>query len=199
MTAKTRLIGYIRVSTAEQNTDLQWDAMKAANCHKVFQDKVSGTRWSRKGLNEALDMVRPGDRLAVWRIDRLGRSIGHILSVITELNERGAGVLSLSETCDTATENGEMQAIFLAVVAHMEHRAIIKRTRAGVEAAAKRGRVRGGRPKMSPAEINEARSLMASGTMIASDVAKRYHVGRATLFRSVRGVARTHANLQARQ
>ena len=72
MTAKPRLIGYIRVSTAEQNTDLQWDALRAANCHMIYQDKVSGTRWSRKGLNEALDQVRPGDKLAIWRIDRLG-------------------------------------------------------------------------------------------------------------------------------
>jgi DNA invertase Pin-like site-specific DNA recombinase len=186
MTAKPRLIGYIRVSTAEQNTDLQWDALKAANCHIIYQDKVSGTRWSRKGLNEALAQVRPGDKLAIWRIDRLGRSIGHILSVITELNERGAAVLSLSESCDTSTENGEMQAIFLAVVAHMEHRAIVKRTRAGVEAAARRGKHRGGRPKMTPAQIVEARSLMNGGTMIAEEIAKRYHVGRATLFRNVR-------------
>jgi DNA invertase Pin-like site-specific DNA recombinase len=186
MTAKPRLIGYIRVSNAEQNTDLQWDALKAANCHIIYQDKVSGTRWSRKGLNEALAQVRPGDKLAIWRIDRLGRSIGHILSVITELNERGAGVLSLSESCDTSTENGEMQAIFLAVVAHMEHRDIVKRTRAGVEAAARRGKHRGGRPKMTPAQIVEARSLMNGGTMIAEEIAKRYHVGRATLFRNVR-------------
>lgn len=190
MTAKPRLIGYVRVSTAEQNTDLQWDAMKAAHCHIVFQDKVSGTRWSRAGLNEALAAVRPGDRLAIWRIDRLGRSIVPILSVITELNERGAGVLSLSENCDTATENGEMQAIFLAVVAHMEHRAIVRRTRAGVEAAARRGKLRGGRPKMSPAQISEAKSLMDGGTMNADDIARRYHVGRSTLFRNVRTVGR---------
>ncbi len=170
MTEKPRLIGYIRVSTAEQNTDLQWDALRAAHCHSVYQDKVSGTRWSRQGLNAALAAVQPGDRLAIWRIDRLGRSIVPILSVITELNERGAGVLSLSESCDTATENGEMQAIFLAVVAHMEHRAIVRRTRAGVEAAARRGKRRGGRLKMSADQICEARSLMDGGMMNAGDI-----------------------------
>lgn len=189
MSPKSRLIGYIRVSTAEQKTDLQWDALRAAKCHKIYQDKVSGTRWSRKGLNQALEAVRPGDKLAIWRIDRLGRSISHILSVIDDLSERGSSVISLSENCDTATENGEMQAIFLAVVAHMEHRAIIRRTRAGVEAAARRGKPRGGRPKMTLDQISEAKSLMASGTMKASEVAKQYHVGRATLFRSVRGRA----------
>lgn len=186
MPSKPRLIGYIRVSKAEQNTDLQWDALRAANCHKIFQDKISGTRWSRKGLDEAMRAVRPGDKLAIWRIDRLGRSIVPILTVITELNERGAAVLSLSESCDTSTENGEMQAIFLAVVAHMEHRAIVRRTRAGVEAAARRGKRRGGRPKMNAAQITEARALMMGGKMIAEDIAKRYHVGRATLFRNVR-------------
>ncbi|MCB4862999.1 recombinase family protein [Sphingobium sp. PNB] len=186
MTAKPRLIGYIRVSTAEQSTDLQWDALRAANCHKIYQDKVSGTRWTRKGLSEALEAVRPGDKLVIWRIDRLGRSLGHILSVIDDLGEQGSAVISLSENCDTSTENGEMQAIFLAVVAHMEYRAIVRRTRAGVEAAARRGKHRGGRPKMSPAQIAEAQILMKGGTMKASAVAKRYRVGRATLFRNLK-------------
>lgn len=186
MTAKPRLIGYVRVSTTDQNPDLQWDAMRAAHCHKVYQDKVSGLRWSRKGLDEALAAVRPGDKLAIWRIDRLGRSISHILSVITALSERGAAVVSLSENCDTSTENGEIQAIFLAVVAHMEYRAIVRRTQAGVEAAARRGKHRGGRPKMTAAQIAEAKSLMDGGTMIAKEVAKRYQVGRSTLFRNVR-------------
>lgn len=188
-----RLIGYARVSKSEQNTDLQMDALKAAGCHVVFQDKESGVRWTRKGLKDALAAVGAGDRLAIWRIDRLGRSIVPILTVIDELGDRGAGVISLSEGCDTSTENGEIQAIFLAVVAHMEHRAIVKRTRAGVEAAARRGRHRGGKSKMTSAQSREAAQLMAHET--AESVAARFNVGRATLFRHLkahRGAAAGH-------
>jgi len=186
MTKKPRLIGYVRVSRSKQNTDAQLDAMKAAGCQKMFQDKISGKRWQRKGLDAALAEIRPGDRLAVWRIDRLGRSIVPILTIIEELDEYGAAVISLSEACDTSTENGKIQAIFLAVVAHMEHSAIRKRTKAGVDAAALRGKSRGGRPKMTKSQVKDARQLMSSGRLSASATAARYNVGRATLFRHLR-------------
>lgn len=185
MPAKPRLIGYIRVSRSEQNIDLQADAMTAAGCDAVFQDRISGTRWGRKGLDAALAQVFPGDRLAVWRIDRLGRSIVPILTIVEQLEARGASVVSLTEGCDTGTDNGKIQCIFLAVVAQMEHNAIKRRTKAGVDAARDRGKRRGGRPKMTAFQVSEARGLMLAG-MNASIAAQRYSVGRATLFRHLR-------------
>lgn len=188
MTEKPHLIGYIRVSRSEQNIDLQTDAMKAAGCHKVFQDRISGTRWGRKGLDAALAEVRSGDQLAVWRIDRLGRSIVPILTIVEQLEARGSSVVSLSEGCDTGTDNGKIQCIFLAVVAQMEHNAIRRRTQAGVDAAKVRGKRRGGHPKMTARQASEARDMMRSGAD-AITTARRYGVGRATLFRHVRDVA----------
>lgn len=183
------LIGYIRVSRADQNLDLQRDAMKAAGCNEVFEDRISGTRWGRKGLDAALASLRPGDKLAVWRIDRLGRSIVPILTIVEQLEAKGSAVVSLSEGCDTSTDNGKIQCIFLAVVAQMEHHAIKRRTKAGVDAARTRGRRRGAPRKMDARQVSEARAMMKSGSS-ATITARRYGVGRATLFRHVR---REHA------
>lgn len=188
MTDRQRFIGYIRVSRSKQKTDLQIDAMKAAGCDLVFQDKISGKKWRREGLDAALAELRPGDRLAVWRIDRLGRSIVPILTVVEQLADRGIPVVSLSEACDTSTENGMIQCMFLAVFAHMEHSAIRRRTQAGVDAAAQRGRRRGGKPKMTKAQAQSARELMRTGKHSAQSIAHRYSVGRATLFRHLRPV-----------
>lgn len=186
MVEKQRLIGYIRVSRTEQNADLQRDAMQAAGVARVFEDKVSGIRWHRKGLKQALACIRRGDKLAVWRIDRLGRSIVPILTIIERLEKRGASVISLSEGVDTATDNGKLQSIFLAVVSQMEHAAIRRRTKAGVDAAKSRGKARGAKPKMTREQAAQAATLMRSG-MTAAAVAARYHIGRATLFRHLRG------------
>lgn len=184
MTEKPRLIGYIRVSKSDQNLDLQADAMKAAGVDKVYQDKISGVRWGRKNLDAALAEIGPGEKLAVWRIDRLGRSIVPILTIVDQLEARNASVISLSESCDTATSNGKMQAIFLAVVAQMEWEGIRRRTQAGIDAAARRGKQRGGKPKMTAKQTAEARHLMRNG-MTADAVAAHYKIGRATLFRHV--------------
>ena len=185
MPRNQRLIGYIRVSRSEQNVDLQRDAMQAAGVAKVFEDKVSGKRWRRKGLKQALASVRRGDKLAVWRIDRLGRSIVPILTIIERLDARGASVISLSEHVDTITENGQLQAIVLAFVAQLQHSAIRRRTKAGVDAAKRRGKRRGGKPKMTKHQAAQARALMRSGVTAAA-VAARFQVGRATVFRHLR-------------
>ncbi len=176
-------VGYARVSTKEQKTDIQLDALRKAGCRRVFQDKISGKRTSRKGLDAALADLRPGEKLAVWRIDRLGRSIVHILTTVDDLAKRGSALVSLTEHCDTSDDSGRTQCIFLAVMAELEHGNIIKRTRAGVAAEAARGRKRGGKPKLTPAQIAEAARLLKKPGTTAASVAARYAVGRATLFR----------------
>ena len=180
----TRLIGYARVSTGDQNTDLQLDALRAAGCAAIYEDRISGMSRCRAGLDRALADVQAGDKLAVWRLDRLGRSIQHILSVITELGDRGASVVSLTEGFDTGTEAGELYSTILAMIAHVERRMIVARTRAGLQAAKERGKRLGPKPKLTPAQAAEARLMMRKGAK-AREVAAAYQVSRSTLFRHV--------------
>lgn len=151
-----RLVGYARVSTADQRTDLQIDALKAAKCHVIYEDKVSGTCWTRDGLNRALAEIGKGDKLVVWKLDRVGRSLQQVLTLIAELEARGASLVSLTENLDTGTEAGEIHSTMLAMAAHIERRMIVARTRAGLQAARDRGQRLGGRPKMAPDQIAEA-------------------------------------------
>ncbi|MPT47975.1 MAG: recombinase family protein [Sphingobium sp.] len=180
----SKLVGYARVSTDEQKTDLQLDALRAVKCRRIFEDKASGANWTdRDGLDRALAAIRPGDRLAVWRLDRIGRSIRQILAIIEELDERGASLIGLSEGFDTSTEAGELHSTMLAMIAHIERRMIVSRTKAGLQAAKARGQRLGRPPKMTQEQVAEARRLVASGQMKAEAVAARYGVGRATMFR----------------
>lgn len=183
-----RLIGYMRVSTAEQNTALQQDALVRAGCVAIYEDRISGTSRIRDGLDAALADIRHGDKLVVWRLDRLGRSIAHIMTIIAEMEDRGASLVSISENLDTGTESGELFATMLAMIAHVERRMIVSRTKAGLQAARDRGKRLGRKPKMTPEQIIEARSLMQSGRMKAEAIAERYGVGRATVFRNLRAL-----------
>ena len=183
-----RLIGYARVSTGDQNTDLQLDALHAAGCAAIYEDRISGMSRYRAGLDQALADVQAGDKLAVWRLDRLGRSIQHILTVITELGDRGASVVSLTEGFDTGTEAGELYSTILAMIAHVERRMIVTRTRAGLQAAKERGKRLGPKPKLTGAQAAEARLMMRKGAK-AREVAAAYQVSRATLFRHVQSLA----------
>lgn len=178
-----RLIGYARVSTQDQNPALQHDALLAAGCHVLYEDRISGLSRSREGLDGALADIQPGDRLVVWRLDRLGRSLRHVMTVIEELTERGAGVVSLCENLDTGTDAGQLYSTVLAMIAHVERRMIVSRTKAGLQAAKDRGVRLGPKPKMDMDQIAEARLLM-NGGMKAEAVAARYGVGRSTLFRN---------------
>ena len=133
----------MRVSTAEQNTDLQSDALFRAGCVALYEDRITGTSRIRDGLDAALADIREGERLVVWRLDRLGRSIAHIMSIIAELQEKGAALVSVAENLDTSTESGELFATMLAMIAHVERRMIVSRTRAGMQAAKDRGKAIG--------------------------------------------------------
>lgn len=186
MTDAFRLVGYARVSTADQNSDLQINALRDAGCATIFEDHITGVAVCREGLDLALASIGQGEKLVVWKLDRLGRSIPHVMSIIADLHERGASLISLTENFDTGTEAGELYSTILALFAHIERRMISQRTRAGLEAARQRGVRLGGRPKMTAAQIIEARQMMKDRRFKAEAVAAHYGVGRSTIFRNIK-------------
>src|SRR3712207_6386249 len=140
------LIGYARISTLDQSLALQQDALRAAGCERIFTATASGARTDRPGLADALEHLRTGDTLVVWRLDRLGRSLEHLMETIRELHEQGIHFKSLQEQLDTATSGGKLVFHVFGALAEFERDLIRERTRAGLEAARARGR-RGGRPR----------------------------------------------------
>jgi len=139
-------IGYARVSSVDQNLELQLDALEADGCGRIFQDKLSGAQAQRPGLGGALDHLRAGDTLVVWRLDRLGRSLKNLIEVVGLLDERGIGLRSLHEAIDTTTSTGRLVFQIFGALAEFERNLIRERTLAGLQAARARGRV-GGRPR----------------------------------------------------
>jgi DNA invertase Pin-like site-specific DNA recombinase len=179
-------VGYARVSTHEQNLELQLDALRKAGCERVFEDRASGAKSERPGLAKAREMLRPGDTLVVWRLDRLGRSLKHLIEAVTELDEAGVGFLSLTENIDTTTNGGRLVFHIFGALAEFERGLIRERTLAGLAAARARGR-KGGRPKkMDAKKLSQARALLASGDQSVADVASLLMVGRATLYRALK-------------
>jgi DNA invertase Pin-like site-specific DNA recombinase len=177
------LIGYARVSTHEQTLALQQDALTKADCTRVFTDTASGARADRPGLEEALDFVRAGDTLVVWKLDRLGRSLPHLLETIAGLQERGIGFKSLTEQIDTTTSGGKLIFHVFAALAEFERDVIRERTRAGLQAARARGRT-GGRPRSLDArELAQARSLHKDPANTIADICATLGISRATFYR----------------
>lgn len=176
-------IGYARVSTSDQNLDLQIDALTSAGCTRIFKDKESGSVDDRCGLSEALEFVRPGDTLVVWKLDRLGRSIRHLIDTVTKLQEQQIGFKSLQEAIDSNSPGGKLVFHLFAALAEFERAILVDRTKAGLAAARARGRV-GGRPlKMEPHKIQIAKTLMAEPGHQVAVVAKTLGVSRSTLYR----------------
>jgi DNA invertase Pin-like site-specific DNA recombinase len=186
-------VGYVRVSTCEQNTDLQYDALIKAGCDPIFEDRITGVSLTRNGLDQALACIGRGDKLVVWRLDRLGRSIPHVMTIVAELADKGASLQSIGEGFDTGNEAGELYSTILAMIAHVERRMIVARTRAGLAAAKARGVRLGAKPKLRPCEVVEAASLMRTG-LKAEAVAHKFSVSRSTLFRHLSKEARQHAS-----
>ncbi|NJS13519.1 MAG: recombinase family protein [Sphingopyxis sp.] len=184
-------VGYVRVSTCEQNTDLQYDALIKAGCDPIFEDRITGVALTREGLDQALACIGQGDKLVVWRLDRLGRSIPHVMTIVAELADKGASLQSIGEGFDTGNEAGELYSTILAMIAHVERRMIVARTRAGLAAAKARGVRLGAKPKLRPSEVAEAASLMRTG-LKAEAVAHRFSISRATLFRYLASMNGTH-------
>ena len=180
------LIGYARISTADQTLDLQLDALKKAGCEQIFTDRVSGTKAERKGLSEALSHLREGDTLVVWRLDRLGRSLIHLIDTVTELHDTGVGFKSLQENIDTTTSGGKLVFHIFGALAEFEREIIRERTRAGLQSARSRGKV-GGRPKaLTTKEIQMLRNMAADKSLTVSDICKTLGIGRTTFYRYVK-------------
>jgi len=176
------MIGYARVSTQDQNLDLQTEALTRAGCEKIYEDKISGVRAERPGLTRALEMLREGDTLVVWKLDRLGRSVKQLVDMVGELHRRGVQFKSLTDAIDTGTPAGRFFFHVMASLAEMERELIIERTRAGLDAAKQLGRKGGRKPKMTSSKIESAKKLLASG-IPPRDIAKDLGVSVPTLYR----------------
>jgi len=178
------IVGYARVSTDDQTLALQLDALQAAGCETIFRDTISGAKTERPGLTKALEHVRNGDMLVVWRLDRLGRSLSHLIELIQTLEGRGVGFKSLTEQIDTTTSGGKLIFHIFGALAEFERNLIRERTVAGLQAARARGR-KGGRPRKpnTDAKIVMAKQLHADPTNSIADICTTLGVSRATLYR----------------
>src|SRR5471030_1513379 len=184
-TRNSMLIGYARVSTNEQTLDLQLDALRKAGCEEIRQDKISSVAADRPGLKAALDIVRTGDTLVVWRLDRLGRSLKQLIELINELQGRGVGFKSVTENIDTTTTGGKLVFHIFGALAEFERNLIKERTNAGLEAARARGR-KGGRPKAisDPKKLNLIYSMYDDKDQYTiGDILSTFHISRATLYK----------------
>lgn len=182
------LVGYARVSTHGQELDLQKDALKEVGCERVHTDVASGTKAERPGLDEALDFVRSGDTLVVWRLDRLDRSLSHLIEVVRGLDDVGVGLRTLHEQVDTTTTGGKLVFRVFGALAEFERELNRERTAAGLKAARARGRVGGRRRRMTYEQVQQAALLLASPDCDVSEICRTFGVHRATLYRSVREV-----------
>ena len=176
------LIGYARVSTQDQSLELQRQALTKAGCQKIFEDQTSGTRLERPGLTKLRDILRQGDVLVVWKLDRLGRSVKQLVDLTSELHQQGIEFKSLTDSIDTSTPSGRFFFHVMASLAEMERELIVERTRAGLEVARQLGRRGGRKPKMTSSKIESAKKLLASGVP-PKDVARNLGVSVPTLYR----------------
>jgi DNA invertase Pin-like site-specific DNA recombinase len=180
------LIGYARVSTHEQTLNLQQDALTKAGCTKIFTDTASGAKTERIGLDEALHYVRKGDTLVVWRLDRLGRSLPHLITTLTDLEQRGIGFKSLTENIDTTTSGGKLIFHIFGALAEFERNLIKERTQAGLTAARDRGK-KGGRPKaLTERQLGIAWALYSDKHRSISEICQTLKISKATLYRSIK-------------
>ena len=178
------LIGYARVSTQDQNLELQIDALTKAGCHKLFDDTMSGSRAERSGVAKALGLLREGDTLVVWKLDRLGRSVKNLVDLVSHLYHQGVQFKSLTDAIDTQAPSGRFFFYVMASMAEMERELTAERTRAGLEVARHLGRKGGRKRRMTDSKIESAKNLLASGVP-PRDVARNLGVSVATLYRWV--------------
>lgn len=180
------IIGYSRVSTTEQDTALQLDALKAAGCERIYQESGSGKSRKRPELEKCLDAMRAGDTLILWRLDRLGRSLKDLVEIVTELEGKEVGFRSLTEAIDTTNAGGKLVFHIFAALSEFERSLIQERTKAGLAAARARGR-KGGRPrKLDYKQVQKARAMLADPDITKTEVAKHFGVTRMTLNDAIR-------------
>lgn len=190
------LIGYVRISIQDQNLELQRDALTRAGCQKIFEDKVSGTRADRPGLARAQEILREGDTLVVWKLDRLGRSVRQLVDLVGELHRQGVQFRSLTDAIDTGAPSGNGFFHVMASLGEMERELTVERTRAGLEMARQLGRKGGRKPKMTDSKIELAKQMLASGVP-PKDVARNLGVSIPTLYRWVPASAHTRPCFQS--
>lgn len=183
-------IGYARVSNQDQSLSLQRDALDVAGCAPIFEDHASGAQTERPGLVEALAYLREDDVLVVWRLDRLGRSLSHLIETVSALEARGVGFRSLTEAIDTTTPSGRLTFHLFGALGQFERDLIRERTRAGLAAAAARGRKGGRKPVVTPEKLARARSLTAKGLTVR-EAAARLKIGKSALYEALRSAPRT--------
>ncbi|MBL6991860.1 MAG: recombinase family protein [Bacteriovoracaceae bacterium] len=182
------IIGYARVSTQDQNLKLQKDALKKAGCEKIITDKVSGIKDQRKGLDKLLGAIRKDDTVVVWKLDRLGRSLKHLIEFVSDLKNKGVHFKSLQENIDTTTGVGKLTFHLFASLAEFERDIIRERTMAGLAAARARGRV-GGRPKaLDEKQAQQLKTMYNDNNISIKDICSTLSIGRATLYRYLREI-----------
>lgn len=176
------LIGYARVSTHDQNLELQFSALNEIGCEKLYQDKISVARNNRPGLSQALEALRKGDTLVVWKLDRLGRTVKGLIDLVNQLQQKDIHFKSITDNVDTSTPSGRFFFHVMASLAQMERELIAERTRAGLAAAKSKGRIGGRKRKMTQSKIESAKKLLSSGTL-PKDVARNLGISVPTLYR----------------
>ena len=175
-------IGYARVSTTQQDLSLQRDALTAAGCEKIFEDQLSGAKDDRPGLAAALAFARPGDVLMVWRLDRLGRSLSHLVATVAKIQNAGISFESITERIETMTATGRLVFHLFSALAEFERGLTVERVQAGLVAARARGRL-GGRPKVAEGTINAIRALSLDRDRSPGEICKTLKVSRATFYK----------------
>jgi DNA invertase Pin-like site-specific DNA recombinase len=181
------LVGYARVSTQDQNPALQLDALKAAGCEKLFVEKASGAQRDRPELSAALEYVRAGDSLVVWKLDRLARSLKQLIETVELLESRSIGLRSLTEAIDTTTAGGKLVFHVFGALAEFERSIIRERTKAGLEAARARGKKGGRPPALVAKDLAAAKAMLTDPEITMEEVAKRLRVAPSTLYRHLPG------------
>ncbi|MBA2710463.1 MAG: recombinase family protein [Tatlockia sp.] len=178
------LVGYARVSTVDQNLDLQLSALKEVGCEKLYQDQISGTKANRPGLGMALEVLRKNDTLVVWKLDRLGRTVKGLIDLINQLHQKEIHFKSITDNVDTSTPAGRFFFHVMASLAQMERELMAERTKAGLAAAKAKGRIGGRKRKMTQSKIESAKQLLSSGSL-PKDVAQNLGISVPTLYRWV--------------
>ncbi|WP_420390688.1 recombinase family protein [Marinobacter sp.] len=183
------IIGYARISTQDENTEFQLDAIEKAGCEQIFQEKFTGKLRERPELSHCLHVLREGDVLVVWKLDRLARSLKDLFEIVQDLHERGIGFKSLTEEIDTTSSDGRLVLNIFGALVEFEHDLIRERTIAGLRAARKRGRKGGRKPAMSDADIREATAMLSGSDITKTEVAAHFDVTRTTLNSSLARLA----------
>jgi DNA invertase Pin-like site-specific DNA recombinase len=178
-------VGYARVSTAEQNTGLQTDALNSSGCERIFEETASGAQRERPELKKAIEFLREGDVLVVWKLDRLARSLRQLIETVEDLQARRIGFVSVTEGIDTTSAGGKLVFHIFGALAEFEREMISERTVAGLRAAKARGRVLGRPPALTDKQIKMARSMKAAGDHSSTEIAAQLGVSRATLYRAL--------------